>query len=80
VEKATFVPDFQEQALYYEAFFKVASESPWIEGVFTERWDWFDQYSRTADTPEAIYFDATLEASPRSKPAEEVVKLWFEIY
>ena len=79
-EKSTFVGDFQEQALYYEAFFQVASELPYIKGVFTERWDWFDQYHRPADTPEAIYFDATLESSPRSKPAEEVVKLWFEIH
>ena len=76
-EKATFVPDFLEQALYYEAFFKVASESPWVKGMFTERWDWFDQYHRHADTGEAIYFDTTLESSPRSKPAEEVVRLWF---
>lgn len=77
-EIPTLVPDFGEQALYYEAFFKVAAASPWIKGVFTERWDWFDQYHRSADTPEAIYFDATRESSPRSKPAEEVVRLWFE--
>ena len=76
-EKATFVPDFLEQALYYEAFFKVAAASPWIKGVFTERWDWFDQYRRPADE---IYFDATLESSPRSKPAEEVMRLWFSTH
>jgi len=42
--------------------------------------DWFDQYYRPGDTPEAAYFDATLEASPRSKPAEEVVMLRYSIY
>ncbi len=42
-ERATFQADFQEQALYYEAFFKTAAETPWVRGVFTERWDWFDQ-------------------------------------
>ena len=79
-ERASFEVDFQEQALYYEAFFKVVEESPWIRGVFTERWDWFDQYQRPGDPPGASYFDATFEASPRSKPAEEVVRLWFDIY
>ena len=79
-EREGFQVDFQEQALYYEAFFKVVEESPWIQGVFTERWDWFDQYGRNADTPETVYFDETTGASPRSKPAEEVIRLWFSIY
>ena len=57
----------------------MASESPWIKGVFTERWDWFDQYRRSGDTGEAVYFDAALESSPRSKPTEEVVRLWIGI-
>ena len=78
-ERATFQADFQEQALYYEAFFKTVAETPWVSGVFTERWDWFDQYERPGDPPGASYFDATFESSPRSKPAEEVVKLWYEI-
>jgi hypothetical protein len=79
-EKSRFSPDFREQVMYYEAFFKAAAEEEWIRGIFTERWDWFDQYRRPADTPEAVYFDATLESSPRSKPAEEVIRLWFGIY
>ena len=79
-EIAGFAPDFQEQALYYEAFFREAAATPWVKGVFTERWDWFDQYHRHADTPEAIYFDQTTGGAPRSKPAEDVVKLWFSIY
>lgn len=72
--------DFQEQVLYYEAFFKALEDESWVSGVFTERWDWFDQYHRSGDTYEAKYFDATREASPRSKPAEIVVKLWYSIY
>ena len=78
-ERVTFEVDFNEQALYYEAFFKVVSETPWIRWVFTERWDWFDQYRRPGDPPGASYFDATLESSPLSKPAEEVIRLWFGI-
>ena len=78
-EREGFQVDFNEQALYYEAFFKVAAETPWIHGVFTERWDWFDQYRRSGDLPGSNYFDATLESSPRSKPAEEVTRLWFSI-
>jgi len=72
--------DFQEQALYYEAFFKAIEDEPWITGVFTERWDWFDQFRRPGDSSWAQYFDETSGGSPRSKPAEEVVKLWFGIY
>jgi len=72
--------DFQEQVLYYEAFFKAIEDESWVSGIFTERWDWFDQYHRSGDTFEAKYFDATREASPRSKPAEVVVKLWYSIY
>ena len=78
-ERITMSVDFQEQVLYYEAFFKAVDESPWISGVFTERWDWFDQFARPVDPPGASYFDATLESSPRSKPAEDVVKLWYSM-
>ncbi|MFQ5951136.1 MAG: hypothetical protein ACE5KH_03525, partial [Candidatus Geothermarchaeales archaeon] len=72
--------DFQEQVLYYEAFFRALEDEPWITGVFTERWDWFDQFHRPGDTFGARYFDSTTETSPRSKPAEEVVKLWYSIF
>ncbi len=72
--------DFQEQAAYYEAFFQALADEPVIKGVFTERWDWWDQFKRTGYTNEAKYFDATTGASPRSKPAEEVNKKWYNIY
>lgn len=72
--------DFQEQAMYYEAFFNMLEQQEWVSGVFTERWDWFDQFHRPGDFLEAYYFDETIGGSPRSKPAEDVVRLWFEIY
>ena len=36
--------------------------------------DWFDQFGRGE---EGLYFDQTFQASPRSKPAEDVAALWF---
>lgn len=66
--------DFGEQALYYEAFFRAIENETWIKGFFSERWDWFDQYKRP---PEGSYFDQTGGGSPRNKPAEEVIKIWF---
>ncbi len=70
--------DFNEQVIYYEAFFTAIEDEDWINGVFSERWDWFDQYRRSGETYEAYYFDSTREASPRSKPAEEALRLWFK--
>jgi len=67
--------DFQEQVLYYEAFLQALEDESWIQGVFSERWDWFDEM----DHP-GLYFDAITGESPRSKPAEKAIKLWFGIY
>jgi hypothetical protein len=78
-ERVKFQSDYQEQALYYEAFFNGVAETPYIRGFFIERWDWFDQYRRLGDQPGANYFDETLGASPRSKPAEDVIRAWFSI-
>ncbi|MFQ5570889.1 MAG: hypothetical protein ACE5G0_14510 [Rhodothermales bacterium] len=67
--------DFQEQVRYFEAFFQALEDEPWIQGMFSERWAWFDEM----DYP-GIFFDLITGDSPRSKPAEEVIKLWFGIY
>lgn len=32
--------DFNEQVLYYEAFYSTIGKQPWVAGVFTERWDY----------------------------------------
>lgn len=71
--------DFREQAMYYEAFFNVIQNKSWISGVFSERWDYFDHFARLGDAPSSYYFDQTIGVSPRNKPAESVVKLWFGI-
>ena len=71
--------DFKEQVIYYEGFFKALEDETWVNGVVSERWDYFDQYVRTGEGYEAIYFDMTREASPRCKPAEDLIKLWFEL-
>lgn len=68
--------DFEEQALYYEAFFRAMEDETWISGFFSERWDWFDQYKRP---PEGSYYDETGGSSPRNKPAEDVIKIWYNL-
>lgn len=69
--------DFREQVVYYEGVFKALEDEDWVNGFIPERWDYFDQYNRTGDTYEAHYYDSTRGASPRSKPAEKLIKLWF---
>jgi hypothetical protein len=73
--RKTYITDFQEQALYLEAFFAAISEEPWITGTSIGVADWFDQYARSE---EFAYFDLTNQASPRSKPSEQVISLWYE--
>ena len=73
-ELATFVPDFQEQAIYYEALFQLIAREDWVDGVFIGVVDWFDQFARPE---EGIYFDQTFQESPRSKPAEGVAEVGF---
>ena len=51
------------------------AERPWIDGALVGYLDWFDQYTRA---PEHLYFDQTTGGSARSKPAEEVIQLWFD--
>ena len=69
-----YVTDFQEQALLLEAFLDVVAGRDWIDGAISGM-DWFDQYARDADN---WYYDLTNQGSTRSKPAEEVMKLWFD--
>lgn len=73
-ELATFVPDFQEQAIYYEGMIQAFASEPWVTGIMLSVTDWFDQFARP---PEGLYFDQTFQASLRSKPAEDVSALWF---
>ena len=72
--------DFNEQVLYYEAFMSTIGKQPWVVGVFTERWDYWDEYRRFGDDYNIQYFDMTNGASPRNKPAEDVMALWSEIF
>jgi hypothetical protein len=72
--------DFNEQVLYYEAFYTSLDKFDWVSGIFTERWDYWDEYRRFGDDFNTKYFDETHGASPRNKPAEDVVSLWNEIF
>ncbi len=72
--------DFNEQVLYYEAFYSTIEKSDWATGVFTERWDYWDEYRRSGEDFNVQYFDETNAASPRNKPAEDVVALWSQIF
>lgn len=73
--RATFDVDYQEQVIYYEALFQIAASELWVEGVWVSTVNWFDQNARGE---EFYYFDETLLGNPRSKPAEDVMALWFE--
>ena len=72
--RATFVRDFREQVVYYEALFQIVANETWVNGLWVASMNWFDQFRRAE---EFSYFDETLLGSPRSKPAEQVMSLWF---
>jgi hypothetical protein len=72
--------DFNEQVLYYEAFYASLDKYDWVDGIITERWDYWDEYRRFGESLDVRYFDETNGASPRNKPAEDVVALWHEVY
>ena len=71
--------DFAEQVLYYEAFFTAMNDEPWVSGIISERWDYWDEWRRTENTPKAAYFDESNGSTPRNKPAEDVIALWFKM-
>lgn len=71
--------DFREQVVYYEGVFKAMEDEEWINGFIPERWDYFDQYDRVGESYESYYYDHTRGASPRSKPAEDLINLWFDL-
>lgn len=71
--------DFAEQVLYYEAFFTAMNDEPWVSGIISERWDYWDDWRRTGDSPDAAYFDESTGSTPRNKPAEDVIALWFKM-
>ncbi len=72
--RRTFVKDFQEQVIYYEALIQIVANETWVDGLFVASMNWFDQFKRTE---EFYYFDETILGSPRSKPAEQVLSVWF---
>jgi len=72
--------DFNEQVLYYEAFYTSLDQYDWVDGIFTERWDFWDEYRRFGEDYNVQYFSEIGSASPRNKPAEDVVALWHEVY
>ena len=67
--------DYQEQVTYYEAIIQAIDDEAWVNGFVTFHWDWFDEMDRPG-----LRADAFTSGSPRSKPAEDVIKLWFGIY
>ena len=67
--------DYREQVIYYEAIIQAFDDETWVNGMATWFWEWFD----ALDHP-GLIFDAFTGVSPRNKPAEDVIKLWFGIY
>jgi hypothetical protein len=65
--------DYQEQVAFLEGFFEAVHETPWITGAAVWNLFWFDWSPELAE----IMGDFTYN-SIRGKPAEEVVRLWFD--
>ncbi|MFQ6009210.1 MAG: hypothetical protein ACE5K8_09705, partial [Candidatus Zixiibacteriota bacterium] len=67
--------DYREQVIYYEAIIQALDDENWVNGISTWFWSWFDGMERPG-----VIWDEYTGVSPRDKPAEEVIKLWFSIY
>ncbi|MFQ5652154.1 MAG: dockerin type I domain-containing protein [bacterium] len=67
--------DYGEQIVYYEGFLEALEDESWVSGLFSQRWDWFDELNHPG-----IFFDSMTGNSPRNKPAERLIKLWFGIF
>ena len=63
--------DMQEQVDQYEALFQAISSIPYIQAVFCWGYWWSEGFN---------VLDTLTDWSIRTKPAEQAVKLWFEIY
>ena len=66
--------DYQEQVAFLEGFFEAVHETPWITGVAVWNLFWMEWSPDLAE----IMGDYTYN-SIRGKPAEEVVRLWYDI-
>lgn len=65
-------PDFQEQADYYEAFFQVFGNKPWVKGIFWNQWNTSQEswYQNDPYWPHDVIF--------LNKPAERVLTSWYQ--
>lgn len=65
------VADFQEQADYYEAFFRVFGNKPWVRGMFWNQWNTSQEswYEADVNWPRGVTF--------LNKPAERVLTSWY---
>jgi hypothetical protein len=63
------VPDHQEQADYYQAFFDAIASRPWIRGVFWWSWDNSSTSDYREDGP-----DYEVGFTPNGKLAQEVLR------
>jgi len=66
--------DYQEQVAFLEGFFQAVHETSWITGTIVWNLFWLDWNAELAE----IMGDQTYN-SIRGKPAEEVVRLWFNV-
>ncbi|TDO05115.1 Ig-like domain-containing protein [Sunxiuqinia elliptica] len=74
---SNYVVDFYEQADVYEGIFEALNESPVdVLGVISHGYMYFDQFKKYAPRNMDTAFDKA--ASVRDKPAEQVLKFWFE--
>ena len=66
-ELGTEPPDYDLQALLYQAFFEAMWHEPWMAGVIVWKWDGSPRISQRPP----------LDFTPQDKPAEQVLGHWF---
>jgi len=69
-------PDFYEQARAYEGLFDAIAESGAADGLIAFKYDWDDPFG--PDLGMGALGRMDLEGDIRNKPAEAVVKRWYE--
>lgn len=63
--------DDDAQRIYYETFFQVFFDKPWLAGTF-----WWTYYTNTDDYYRSVF---NVEFSPYNKPAEGILKKYYQM-
>jgi len=74
--RSSTIPDFQEQADFFEAFLRTFSQYDWVAGIFTGEWQvWFDPENLRRNS--GAFYSWLTHPTFAYKPAERVVAAWY---